>query len=352
MSIRNIAFAVITVLTLCSALPPAESAEITMPEIIRNVIANEKLYSNVDLQGEAEYRSQNPPIRAMKANRSPNNVEAPIQIQILDKTLTQFQIVTQNDMYWTKEEFKGTTLEGNDISSKTVRISNGQRTKHSLNDAVFNLHDERMANPTIVEPHTLALRNGMVHVPLSVLLTGGETLSSHPLAGIYKNFAFEEPAYLGDEVIQGHRCHKIELSATKTSGNKFKGQVWLAPDRNYLPIHTVYYDSSIHKTKPISVGTVETLIEVKPGVWYPELTIINIYNELKLKKQGIPILSNTSPYRIHKVSLNPTYDKSFFEDNAPFPAGAFVYEISNGKIQKSYRVPAAPEQSRTARPTP
>jgi hypothetical protein len=213
----------------------------------------------------------------------------------------------------------------------------GDKTRRVQGDVANLIHGRDDAGRDIFRPHTWILNAAFVHFPLSIWLEGGKTLEKHPNATPYRDDWLQKSTFEKEEVINGLHCFKIRsetLNRDKNTSLNSVRFVWLAPDRNYLPIKTAGYAVSWNRDLPIEVGEVSDFREIAPGIWLPFRCSTKTYDGYSLGKNKA-VLSNTWECIIDKASLEPNYDVSLFED-IPFPDDAVVYEIKNGKIIDSY----------------
>jgi hypothetical protein len=152
--------------------------------------------------------------------------------------------------------------------------------------------------------------------------------------------------YQGEEMVETHPCQKVAIKhIIATSGYLHSAWVlWLAQDRNYLPLRCEAYTYSASKTIPVGQAVSRDLREIAPGVWFPYEVIYTAYNELTLRAHQRQELKWRERYTVRSVSLEPHYPIAFFRD-LNIPDGTYVYEINaSGKIGRSY-VKGAPSRS-------
>ena len=77
--------------------------------------------------------------------------------------------------------------------------------------------------------------------------------------------------------------------------------------------------------------------EIGPGIWLPFKYSITVYDERTIKEENKLVVSNRREARIEKAELDPHYDLSLFRD-IPMPEHAAVYELTGGKITRSYEI--------------
>jgi hypothetical protein len=110
--------------------------------------------------------------------------------------------------------------------------------------------------------------------------------------------------------------------------------LWLATERNYLPVKTEAFDTDWSKTLPGEVGHMSDFREIAPGIWLPFQRTTITYTDYKLGKNKV-VVNNIRETTLTKVDLNPRYDISLFRD-IPIPDGTRVYEVKDDRIINEY----------------
>jgi hypothetical protein len=139
---------------------------------------------------------------------------------------------------------------------------------------------------------------------------------------------------LGVEVVQGLNCSKLLVKTwIKRPGELLedaKWFLWLAHDRNYLPIKVEAYKLNKSLKRPMQQSLLSDLREVAPGIWFPyaATTICNDPDTLEQPKTPI---AWKDEYRVQEASLNPNYEIGLFRD-IQFPSDTTVYEVEGERI--------------------
>jgi hypothetical protein len=241
--------------------------------------------------------------------------------------------VLQGDLIYLKVEGSSATIDGQTISCNTLQGFDGQRTLIYEQDAVGNLRPGRVESFRLFRPHTLPLRRAFVQFPLSIYLQGDDAIASHPNGRTYSDIHLE-PKYVGVEIVQGMACSKILIETWTKGGGKLledaKWFLWLAHDRNYLPIKVEAYKISKSLKRPMQQSLLSDLREIAPDVWFPfaATTICNDPDTLHEAKGSV---AWKDEYRVQQASLNPKYDISLFRD-IQFPSGTYVYDVDGDRI--------------------
>jgi hypothetical protein len=189
----------------------------------------------------------------------------------------------------------------------------------------------------VVRPHMMLLRPRRKVVPLSVELRGSDAMRAFP-GGTFADNADLVVEYVGEETRDGLRCHIVAFTntskATKAAISCFK--LWLAEEKNYIPLRMESYDSSFSRDVPLAEGTVTEWRELKSGIWFPMRVEILHYDHGQVQRDQKKVLDGSWTYACDKVSLEPRYDAAYFQA-IKIPAGTAVYEIEDKKVKHSYR---------------
>src|SRR5262249_55261305 len=146
----------------------------------------------------------------------------------------------------------------------------------------------------------------------SVWLTGGKELQNQQMAGLYKDYCIQKVFYEKEEMTEG--LHTVKLRAQQNLMDQPTyvisfTNIWLATDRNYLPVKTEGFQPGKSNTLPVEVGRVSDFREIAPGVWLPFQQSIVVYDTEKLAENKL-VVANTKEATLTHVDLNPHYDIS------------------------------------------
>jgi RNA polymerase sigma factor (sigma-70 family) len=296
--------------------------------VITNVRAAEALYADLDVSYRCDYRLN--PDSPFAGKPGPGSTIIP--------TLTstsRFRSVTQGERFYLDEVKEETGTNGKTTTRRYTTGYDGKLTR-VLDDNVANLHHGRANEYHLFRPHVMILARAWVSFPFSLWLEGGETLSKHRLAGHYRGInhkTFVE----GEEKVNGLDCVKLRCEgwgASEKSPTTIR-YLWLAPERNYMPVKTVAYAPIYSETIPLETGTASSFREIKPGVWLSFKCSLTINDEIEAREHKWAVLSNSEEWTVQRADANPKLDAAFFRD-VPFPKGAVVYEVKDGKIISSH----------------
>lgn len=317
------------VFVACSFLPRYCDClgEVTMRDVIDNVRANELLYQHCDAEVRVTHRIYRKPVQFVADN---------IHEVISSDKIVKY--VLQDGMFRT--DLQESTL---DTSSKNQNA----RTRLSLFDGessrirdgrIVNIRAGRTVDSHILRPHMLILQCSTYPVPLSALLTGRDAVAAYgdKLIGDRTELVVE---YGGREAIDGHDCHKVVWRRRNSTSHRITSTIhlWLAADRNWLPIRVRVLSHKYSTTLPHSEADVSDFRELEPNVWCPTHARTMTFIGDSLRKYGRQERSFGRTFYVSRFTLSPAYPKEFFQ-SLDIPNGVSVYRLdSEGHVTKSYR---------------
>lgn len=312
-------------------------AEIAIEDIIENVRRNEALYANLDVKLMVEYNVADRPA-----------VVGDGGLKEITHQQADIHYVTQGDMF--RFDRAGSANVGGEVTSlDRIRAFDGKETRIYEQGAIGNMINGRADEVEAVRPHMLFLSD-VIHTPLSIYLSGHEAMASHPMGGKkWRGPVTMQASCEGTSERQGMRCHKIWITVSVRGAQYNRWELWLAEDRNYLPIEMSGWTFNYSKDLPVSEARTNEFREIAPNIWFPFDAEIVAYDPAALQREGRQAVNWRRRYSVEAASIDPHYDKHYFADVA-FPDGTRVYEVKNEKISRSY-VEGSPAQS-SANPKP
>jgi hypothetical protein len=287
-----------------------------LKDLIEKVRTNERLYERIEMRTERIY--------ALSAG-TPT-----IPGTVLRSNETR-RYVQQGKMIFRDVKDVGEAV-GSGKFERTSTSGFDGRTQRLVEGMVANIAEG--PHEVIDAPHIMILpRASEIRFPLSIYLQGGDRLQA------YRKFNRWDTTtmYVGEETINGLSCSKVVIESRNRKPPRavtVRIHLWLAHDRNELPIRVVGYAPNYSDTLPIEEAEVTRFEEVSKGVWFPMAIKVTIYQELLLR-EGKSVVSNAADLVTKSVDLKPNYPEEFFR-KIPIPMGASVYELNDGKIVKSY----------------
>jgi hypothetical protein len=293
-----------------------------MSDIIENVRANEQVNRDFEVVFRRNYRLGKPTTTQPEFVKSANATS---------------RFVYQNGMIYHRNDETQINVGGTTFRPDVLLGYDGNTMRSVMQNAVANIADGPFRyDAMLFRPHTMTLR--YVFYPLSTYLQGGAAVRKvDPKNDVRTQFEKEEE-------LDGLHCFKIRIE-TRSTGRAFSADplrfVWLAPERNYLPVRTEFYNLAssanwnANGVLPDEIGEASDFREIAPSVWLPFRTSLVVYDSWAYAINKTRAISNAEDRVVDKAGLDPHYDIKLFRD-IPFPDGASVYEIKNGKILKSY----------------
>jgi hypothetical protein len=91
---------------------------------------------------------------------------------------------------------------------------------------------------------------------------------------------------LGYDEVTGLNCLKIAIDEVRENGGGTPHTthlIWLALDRNYLPVRHEGYANEFNSQLPLEVGVVDKLREIGDGIWSPESSTVTVFDEVEIR---------------------------------------------------------------------
>jgi hypothetical protein len=292
---------------ICTQACGATKSELT--ELIENVRANEELYRDIEIVHDKTLTLHR------TFSKSPDYLKS-------SKGRARYVYQGENVFFQNDEQIE--SRGGNKSNWDTLQGYDGRTTRAVEQHVIANIHEGRFFDGRLFFPHTRLLLHARISTPLSEWLASDGWMDYRLAIRI-----------VGTEPVRGLNCVKLRCE-TWNEGQEERDyrDLWLAIDRNYLPIRTVGFAVGYSRNIPLETGEVNELREVEPGIWFPFKVELYIYDE-KFASQGKTVLANVEKYTVSKVNLNPQYDDSLFSD-IPIPDGAQVFEMRDGEVLRSY----------------
>ena len=307
-------------------------ADVTIQDVTENVRRNEMLYENLDVASRYTYNV---------VDRAPFHSEEGFkEITSID---AQDHYVTQRGMF-RLDRVATATMDAAPHSFDRVRAFDGTTTRLYDQQQVGNIIPGRVEDDSAFRPHILFICN-VIHAPLSTYLAGHEAMAAHPMGGKkWRDRLTVNATYEGAEDRSGMRCHRVWITTSLRGGPQYdRWELWLAEERNYLPIEMKSWTFSYSEQLPFSAGEAKEFREIAPGVWLPFDVNVVAYDPIILQSEGRQMPNWRRRFVVEEASLDPNYPFSYFHD-VVMPEGTVVYEVENRTVKRSHRI-GAPEVS-------
>ena len=205
------------------------------------------------------------------------------------------------------------------------------------------LQQGRSKHTNVWRPHSVVVRSLDEYRPLSEILESDEFESAVPRV-----------EYLGEQERQGLTCDVLRIVAVSRKSQKpyLVELLWLARDRNYLPIRRESYTLRWSERLPTAVTEVTDLREIAAGTYFPMRVITNRFESFE--KGGLVdnrlIVRWQREWIVDDVTLTPDVSPGLFEAIAvPAETRVFVSDAEGNSLgsfeqPESGNLSVAPEE--------
>lgn len=254
-----------------------------LAEIIERVREYERLYANIDFTVRRSYRYFQ---RVDAADRKLG--------LLFGDGIERF--IHQGNLFYMHSTFHGQAPAGKWLPSGTLEAAYDGRQTTFLQDsfdALAKIHDSRVPPYFTKHAHTLSFAGDWYQGTLSQYLASPPTSMGRTAMR----------RYVGTAEVDELECDVIEIQWRNPDGGLSSGAyMWLAKDRNYIPVR---YEGTQHPYE----RHIPELIEIEPGTWFPRKVVEMQY----YVEKGVRVLHGQNEYETLRVSLNPDYPASLFQ---------------------------------------
>ncbi|QDT28455.1 LolA-like protein [Gimesia panareensis] len=320
-------------------------ADSKLQNLIRELERNEALYQDLELKLQERY--EQPPGNAHPKWKVENRTEYSILVQGQkfreeETKAGQFRVMPQrnqkNQKFFiegrdsTLSMFDGTTYRRFNETDYESVLAGGKRTQ-SKRGEVSDL-PKRLDN--FARPHML-LQLRYPYVPLSNYLSGQKAMVNYPGLPPYPQPFQVKVQIEGTGEIQGLKCTKVVIEQLNDSDVRFAKQIlWLAHERNLIPVKIITYRDQLSEEKPIEEAFIDEWQELGTGVWFPQKAHIDHYNFVLYKYNGTYELDWRRHLNVKQVTLHPEVQQQVFT-KLNFPQGTTV-RVRKDHKQSKYKV--------------
>jgi len=175
------------------------------------------------------------------------------------------------------------------------------------------ISDQSPGLTDLARPHMFLFEPARPRVPLSVYLAGREAIRKYAGESTSESRFTTRIQITGREKLQELDCTTVRIEMFDTNGKpRSRTDLWLAQDRNLIPIRKLDYSYRQSKELPCSESRVETWQEVREGVWFPRKTFIERYDSNILRRELIQVTSWRNDYEVESIELNPELPEDVF----------------------------------------
>ncbi|MCH9653224.1 MAG: hypothetical protein K0U86_15370 [Planctomycetes bacterium] len=320
----------------------AVSQNDAVQDLIQEVKKNEKLYSDLGLWLTCVYEKFPKPSDVNKQIQT----ESLISIDLQEKKF-RFESITKGRRIisfflppkkLTSHEVTGTSeviavFDGH--THYRLWLSNykpdevGQRPGMRRSGEIS---DKTPSISSFARPHMFLSASEKSHVPLSTYLEGAKAITAYPGSDADLRKMYFEKQILGTEKFQGLQCIKVKMELVGSNGKpSSRHEIWLAKERNLIPVRRLDYKYRWSKEIPVSESIVDEWKELRPGVWFPMKAHTNRYNFLSKKPIEKRELMWRRQYAVKSITLNPPQRAPDVFNKLEFPKGMPLRVIKNGK---------------------
>jgi len=332
-------FSALILAITCAALSVQSSraGDLTIEEIIEKVERNERLYENID-------------VKLWKINRDDSHIgdigaaggDSAIKpddssisnIDPFNYSRESVRFISQQGKFHIESQVSSSSKRDNWKESYT-RLFDGTKTRilevNQPNQPGTLIEiNSRKEDPRVIRAHMLLLRVMQYGFPLSTYMRGSQAVHDYPCDGKPSGGAIKAESR-GPAQFDGHRCQVIWIT-------EFTGQaetpydrwvLFLAEDRNYIPIRMEAFTFHWSKDVPVGEAQVTKWNEIDSGVWFPLAASHTRYDDSEVQK-GNKVPTWRETYIVDVVSLDPKYGASFFHE-LQIPLGTTVREAPSKK---------------------
>ncbi|QDT24855.1 hypothetical protein Enr10x_01470 [Gimesia panareensis] len=271
---------------------PATAADQRLSTLISKVAAQEQRYRNLEFHRHWSYQLKLP--EPLLKQRKDTNLFRSLQ--------RDSRHVYQDGRFTIQEQISGVSLTGVKSSHK-IRIGyDGQQTR-LMEDGVVRFEQGKDLNWPLRKPHVFLLDRLAEEPSLAELLIS-------PTARGY----FLSVKYEAEEIVNGLNCHRIRIE-TWVKGQKRHdySRLWLAPERNWIPIREEGYALGYSETIPLQISEVTDWHQLADGIWFPH-KIREVIHDEQSAANGKTVVSNQSETTLTEISFSPNYDLKYFQD--------------------------------------
>ncbi len=344
--------ACLVIFCMLSTSLPAAPLQSVEPEsdgriqkLIRELQQNEALYQDLELKLQEIY--EQPPGDARPQWKVENRTEYSILVQgrkfreeetragkfrVMPRQKQKNQKFFIEGMDTTLTMFDGTTYRRfHEFDHESV-LAGGKRIQNKLGE-VSDL-PKRMDN--FARPHMLLLLR-YPYVPLSTYLSGKKAMVRYPGLPPFPRPFQTKVQIEGTGEIQGLKCTRVIIEQLNDSDVRFAKQIlWLAHERNLIPVKIVTYRDQFSEDKPIEEAFIDKWQELGTGVWFPQTAHIDHYNFILYQYNGTYELDWRRQLNVKQITLHPEVQEQVFT-KLNFPPGTTVRVRKNHK-QSKYKV--------------
>ena len=316
-------------------------------DLIHSVERNEKPYKNLELTLTSVYEHLTQNAESKESYRIETQTSIVLQGEKFRRHETQKRTGRPSVAYRARRGNQRKRRSAGSFSrfrtTEAIEVFDGQThrsfSKHDqmaaaignqqLSKSSGQVSDKPPSLTNLARPHMFLIESGCPRVPLSIYLKGAEAVLAHPNPSYFTGDV--EVLILGDAEFQGMQCLKILIDTILSDGTRHNGwELWLAKDRNLIPVRKLGYTYRWSRDMPIAESTVDEWKELREGVWFPMKAHTNRYHSQTVKEHGKQVLSWRKQYVVASISFDPKTATGETFSKLDFPPGTEVRVIQGG----------------------
>ncbi|MCR9200173.1 MAG: DUF3108 domain-containing protein [Planctomycetaceae bacterium] len=260
----------VTAIAFLAALDDAE-------RIVRLIEVQESRYRNVAAKHDSLFEFNN---------------ELPFPNDFPRQQQTSVWQVRLDEKFRTCVSASHTASDGQKTKWSSITTFDGEVSRIRLNDGETQVQYHRVDNGFSIQPHSLLFRS-IRQWPLSTFMRQRNPRDAPPRI-----------EYRGTETVDGLTCHVVAVNAFRRNIGKLDRihVLWLAEDRNFLPVQVKIYAPDVSLTVPVGEGHV-TPREFSPGLWYPHVSQYTHYDANAIAAKQPPEWRSKETWRISGVAF-------------------------------------------------
>ncbi|WP_298867002.1 hypothetical protein [uncultured Gimesia sp.] len=301
-------------------------------DLIRDVKKNEKLYADLKLSLISVYEKFPKPADINKQIQTETDI-------VIDLQGEKFRSEFKSNGRGTVQNFVGTENYTISINDENIDVFDGntfrkfwafdhipdKKDKPRRTMSRGEISGEIPSVSNLARPHMFLRGTGGPRVPLSTYLEGARAITAYPGSGADMHHMYFEKKILGNEEFQGLQCIKVQMEWIGSKGKPVsRNEIWLASDRNLIPVRILHYKYHRSKEIPTTEFRVDAWKELCPGVWFPMKAHRDQYHSLSKKPTDKRELSWRVLYDVKSITLDPPQRAPHVFTKLDFPKGTTV----------------------------
>lgn len=318
----------------CHAQDKTENKE-ALQQLIEEIEQNEKLYANLKLEvtsvnemfpkrKEADRRIRHVTktmlFRHGDQFREEETKQGRFQVQYFAPPEKELRKYSNTGVMKKIQVYNGELCRNYSSTDLTAVRKDGNAIKHSYGDKT----SEPPLMTNLVRPHMFLFFGKGPYVPLSTFLKGQKAITAHPGETYYFRDSMIQAQILDEEEFAGFKCIRLSIKIVNDNGMvRARHELWLARNRNLIPVRKLSFASHRSDTIPQSDSSVNSWQEIATGIWFPHKAHQEENSVFIISKDNRKQLYWRREYDIQKIELNPKLPEDIFT-RLDYPPGTIM----------------------------